>query len=127
MGPIDDDYRSLELILTNSNWKPHRAYTCKHGLKIMRDYYITIVICDQGLPDGDWTRILKAAASRPDPPLLIVTSRHAEAKLLDQIRNLEAYDLLLKPFDPEEVAMVMSSAWGEWYQRHDLRRAGNTA
>jgi FixJ family two-component response regulator len=54
----------------------------------------------------------------PDPPLLIVTSRLADAHLWAEALNLGAYDVLAKPFDATEVIRIVSVAWQHWQDRH---------
>ena len=46
--------------------------------------------------------------------MLIVTDRLADERLWAEVLNLGGYDLLLKPFDPEEVLRVVNSAWTSW-------------
>jgi len=45
----------------------------------------------------------------PTPPLLIVTSRHADEYLWAEALNLGAYDVVAKPFDSHELSRVVSS------------------
>ena len=54
----------------------------------------------------------------PDPPLLIVTSRLADERLWAEALSLGAYDVLAKPFDPEEVVRIVGFAWKNWQNRH---------
>jgi FixJ family two-component response regulator len=54
----------------------------------------------------------------PDPPLLIVTSRLADARLWAEALNLGAYDVLAKPFDATQVIRIVGLAWQHWLERH---------
>ena len=47
-------------------------------------------------------------------PLLIVTSRLADAYLGAEVLNLGGYDVLAKPFKSAEFIQVMSMAWRRW-------------
>jgi FixJ family two-component response regulator len=55
----------------------------------------------------------------PYPPLLIVTSRLADARLWAEALNLGAYDVLAKPFDATEVIRSASRAWRHWLERYE--------
>ena len=52
------------------------------------------------------------------PPLLIVTSRVADACLWAEALNMGAYDVLAKPFDLTEVTRILSSAWLHWQEQY---------
>jgi DNA-binding NtrC family response regulator len=56
--------------------------------------------------------------------MLIVTDRLADERLWAEVLNLGGYDLLLKPFDPEELLRVVSSAWASWKFSRDGSTAG---
>ena len=45
------------------------------------------------------------------PPQLIVADRLADDALWAEVLNLGGYDLLMTPFEPEEVLRVVSMAW----------------
>ena len=71
---------------------------------------IHAVISDVNLPDGNWLELrerLEAVASRLP---LIVTTDNLDAPLWAEALSHGAYDVLLKPFQPEEVLYVIHTA-----------------
>jgi DNA-binding response OmpR family regulator len=70
-----------------------------------------VVICGCALPDGDWRGMLDEVAAMPKPPSLIVSSRLADERLWAEVLNLGGYDVLLTPFDENEVFWVAYFAW----------------
>jgi DNA-binding response OmpR family regulator len=52
-------------------------------------------------------------------PPLIVTSRLADERLWAEALNLGAYDVLAKPFDPQELNRSMNLAFLHWRHSHD--------
>ena len=70
-----------------------------------------VILCECRLPDGSWLEILNRISAAPAKPLLIVTSRIADASLWAEVLNLGGYDLLAKPFNRQEVRHVLTSAW----------------
>ena len=48
------------------------------------------------------------------PPNLIVFSRLADERLWAEVLNLGGFDVLMTPFEPEEVLRVDFAAWSRW-------------
>ena len=46
-----------------------------------------------------------------------MTSRLADDRLWSEALNLGAYDVLAKPYDPDEVLRVLDLAWIRWVER----------
>ena len=55
------------------------------------------------------------------PPQLIVADRLADDALWAEVLNLGGYDLLMTPFEPEEVWRVVSMAWD--FREREVERA----
>jgi DNA-binding response OmpR family regulator len=66
---------------------------------------------------GGWKDLLESTQSLSNPPLLIVTSRHADERLWAEALNFGAYDVIAKPFYPIEVIRIVSLACLRWRQR----------
>ena len=61
-----------------------------------------------------------------DAPAVIVTSRLADNRLWAEALSLGAYDVLAKPFNPDEVLRTVSLAWRDWHHRHENATASTT-
>ena len=59
-------------------------------------------------------RPFRGTASLPAPPNLILFSRLADESLWAKVLNLGGFDLLMTPFEPEEVLRVSFAAWSRW-------------
>ena len=66
----------------------------------------SVVLCDDELPDGNWRPIVDKAGDRP----VLVFSRFADESLWCDVLDSGAYDLLLMPFNKEEVRRVTAAA-----------------
>ena len=75
------------------------------------------MICECNLGAGSWKDALDAIRNLASPPLLIVTSVHADEYLWAEALNLGAYDVLAKPFSPAEVTRVVDLACQRWANR----------
>jgi CheY-like chemotaxis protein len=108
-----EDHESLRHILKEPDWSITRASSCQQAIACLCRDRMGIILCDSHLPDGTWRDILSHIAEMTEPPTVIVTSASADPNLRAEVRALGGYQLLSKPFFPEEVGRVVSSAWRE--------------
>ena len=113
----DEDRASLERIF-KSGWTVLASATVASALSVLRETPIPIVICDCEISSGTWGQMLDHISLLPDSPLLIVSSRLADARLWVEALNLGAWDVLAKPFDADEVIRIVSVAHHHWRDRH---------
>ncbi len=123
--PFEEDLLSLREIFDPAGWKMQGARTCHEAVAVLRENPAPILLCESKLPDGDWRDILNESSLLGGPLFLIVTSRLADEYLWAEVLNLGGYDVLLKPFDANEVSRVVRLAWSHWKaasQRTNLER-----
>jgi DNA-binding NtrC family response regulator len=114
-----EDYAELAGIIAKSSmclksqWKPETCGSVGVALGLLRNQRIPIILCEH-TGDDSWKDLLEQTGEVPGGPYVIVTSRIADEQLWSQALNLGAYDVLSTPFNPEEVARVLSSAWDRW-------------
>jgi DNA-binding NtrC family response regulator len=114
IASAQEDVVALKHIFGHSKWELCSAATCTEARQAIESDSPPVLICESRLPDGDWTHILSAAMSQPNPPRLIVTSLHADEALWAEVLDRGGYDVLAKPFDAREVVRVVSLAWRQW-------------
>jgi CheY-like chemotaxis protein len=114
VSPLPTDRIRLREILCPGNWKLHEASDCHEALMLLRDQSVPVLLCERNHADGDWEDLLKATARLPAPPNLIVFSRLADESLWAEVLNLGGFDVLVTPFEPEEVLRVTFAAWSRW-------------
>ena len=120
-----DDHGRLAQILAHSQWPlcPDARWRLKAcpslpcSVKVLKKSKIAIVLCDCDLGEGVWIQMLEELRRLPVEPFLIVTSRLADDHLWAEALNLGAYDVLAKPFDPNEVVRILSLACLRWRGR----------
>ncbi|HTS24532.1 MAG TPA: response regulator [Bryobacteraceae bacterium] len=113
-----EDRAFLERIF-QSDWTIIPKATIASALSVLREMTIPIVTCDCDTTPM-WVEMLEHLSHLPDPPLFIVTSRMADERLWVEALNLGAWDVLVKPFDTEEVTRIVSIAWRHWQDRHGV-------
>jgi DNA-binding NtrC family response regulator len=92
-------------------------------LALLRDQSVAVLLCERDHADGNWEDLLKATARLPAPPNLIVFSRLADESLWAQVLNLGGFDVLMTPFEAEEVLRVTFAAWSHWERGFAARTA----
>ncbi|MGO4885525.1 MAG: hypothetical protein ACLP59_32585 [Bryobacteraceae bacterium] len=114
VSPLTADRVRLRDILSRGNWKLHEASDCREALALLRGLSVPVLLCERDHADGNWEDLLKATAGLPAPPNLIVFSRLADECLWAEVLNLGGFDVLMTPFEPEEVLRVTFAAWSRW-------------
>jgi DNA-binding NtrC family response regulator len=115
---------ALRAIISHSKWKLRFEERLGDLREILKGDDVGVVLSDCALPDGhSWKDLLRAVDATPPARPLIVTDRLADERLWGEVLNLGAYDLLTKPFHPEEVFRVISLAWQLWRSRLERTHA----
>jgi len=104
------DRAALRDILQGSAWQMTAAANCREAVEELRRDHVSVIVCESALDDGTWKDILCHISQSLNPPLLIVTSRLADAYLWSEVLNLGGYDVLATPFRPQEVRYVLTTA-----------------
>jgi len=86
-----------------------------------------VVLCDSELLAGSWTELLGHISTLPDPPCVIVTSRLADERAMDQSAEPRRIHVLAKPFLAIEVVRSVTRACGHWKDRAEGQSAGTAS
>jgi DNA-binding response OmpR family regulator len=135
VSPLPEDHLALERIFDHFasdpcrkfGWQVWKEATLPRALAALKQTPASVVLCERDLPGGNWRDLLEYATRLDDPPMIVITSRHADDYLWAEALNLGAYDVLAKPFCAAEVIRVLSIAAMRWYrnrQNHDRIPAG---
>jgi DNA-binding response OmpR family regulator len=110
----DEDRRDLKRIVGPCEWKLIWTDTCAGAVEEVRQSSAPIIISGRVFPDGEWRDIWNRLRTHPAPPMFILASRLADDALWAEALNLGAYNLVLKPFRPEEVIRTVHGALMAW-------------
>ena len=119
VSPSEQEAASVCGVFAQKGWTMCTVQQVAHIAPMMEfllDHEVSTVICDRDLRPGTWRDVLAAIAPLPDPPLLIVASQLADEGLWAEVLNRGGFDVLMKPFDADEVLRVVESASREWKQ-----------
>ena len=110
----DEDRRSLEPILSPCEWEVIWTRTCAEAVTAGTRTAAPIIVCDERFADGEWKELWNELGKNPCPPEFILASRLADERLWAELLNLGGYNLLTKPFRPEEVIRTIHGAFTDW-------------
>ena len=110
----DEDRLSLEPILRPFEWEVIWTRTCAEAVAAVRRTAAPIIVCDERFADGEWKELWNELRKNACPPEFILASRLADERLWAELLNLGGYNLLTKPFRPEEVIRTIHGAFTDW-------------
>jgi two-component system chemotaxis response regulator CheY len=76
-----------------------------------------LVLTDAELPDGSWRDILQFILDSKKPCEMIVCSRIGDEELWAEVLQCGAYDLLIEPYEGQEVLRIIQSALDNRYMQ----------
>jgi len=111
VSSMDCDHQILAGLFDEQNWNLFSARSLGFAASLLRQSEVAVIITERDLPGGNWKDVLEMAQLLPGPPLVIVTSLHADDYLWAEALNLGAYDVVAKPFNTKELLRVFGAAW----------------
>ena len=110
---IDDEaslLKLLQLSLKSETTKISTAENGAKGLEMFQSDLFDVVLCDIGLPDRDGLDLLQEFKNlRPEIPVIVITAHGSIQSALTAMKR-GAYDYVQKPFEPEEIKIVIERA-----------------
>lgn len=97
-------------VFRRAGWRLHQARNRKGALECLDSHPVQVVVASAKVHGWPWKLALKDLRRMPHPPQLVVTSRFADDSLWAEVLNFGGYDVLLEPFDRDEVERVIASA-----------------
>jgi two-component system chemotaxis response regulator CheY len=84
---------------------------CNEGRRMLEiQLQVQVVLTDAALPDGDWQGVLQIVAEAGVDIEVVVCSRLGDHKLWIDVLEQGAYDVLVEPFECEEVRRIVEAA-----------------
>src|SRR5262245_7070161 len=110
---VDDEAnlrRVLSAQLSREGYEVHTAEDGEAALSYLKEHHIDLVITDLRMPRMNGLDLLRAAL-RDDPtlPVVILTAHGTVDNAVEALKT-GAFDYITKPFDQDEVRMVVQKA-----------------
>ncbi len=110
VGEYETDRLLLHDVFRSCGWRLFEARDRRHALECLYRNPVQVVIAESRLPKWNWRKVLNDLRRLPKPPQLVVTSRTADDYLWAEVLNMGGYDVLVQPFERDEVERVVASA-----------------
>ncbi len=122
---VDDEEVMQELfeqMLLREGYQMDRAYSAEEALGRVDAGLYDLVLLDLALPGADGLELLQELKRRdPDLPAVVVTAYGTIESAVRAMRQ-GAFDYLPKPFDREEIAVVLEKALAQGRLSREVRR-----
>jgi DNA-binding NtrC family response regulator len=115
-----DDAETLQQIASNFGWRISIVDSSATAIASLNDQPTPLVICDRDLSGEPWGDVLARIAALPQAVCVLLASRVVDDYLWRQVIRHHGYDVVAKPFRPEDLRRAVTFAWSwrGWAHRH---------
>jgi DNA-binding response OmpR family regulator len=113
VSPFVEDFDVLRLAFRafGLDWRLLAARDCREAWRDLHRDKVDVVVVEAEFPDGiAWRDLIREIAEMHGCQAVVVASRLADDNLWAEVLNLGGYDLLVKPFDRDELVRVIAMA-----------------
>jgi DNA-binding NtrC family response regulator len=110
---LEDDQivrNNLENVLRRRRYDVAAVSTIAAAQDYLARDNFDLIFLDVRLPDGDGTDLLKALQTRPQKPLVVVTTGFGSVESAVDCMKNGAFDYLIKPFSNEQIEVTLRKA-----------------
>jgi len=90
---------------------------CNEARRMLETQPVQAVVTDTVLPDGDWRRVLEIVEQVRRKIEVVVCSRLGDSKLWLDVLEQGGYDVLVQPYQREEIKRIVEAAAARSYIR----------
>jgi DNA-binding NtrC family response regulator len=103
--------RSLECDLESLNVEVLPAGSCQEARVLLKNHPpVNVVITEVSLVDGNWCDVFRYLVDNDIHASVVVSSRLADERLWSEVLWRGAYDVLVEPYEAEEVRRIVEGA-----------------
>ena len=115
-----EDSEALLRIADVYGWRISIVDSLDAAIAVLSEYPTPLVICDRDLPGEAWRDVLAKITALPQAVCVLLASSVVDDYLWRQVIRHHGYDVVDKPFQPEELrrAIVFAWSWRGWAHRH---------
>lgn len=122
---VDDEPDNLALLYRTLRGKYNIAKSTSpiEALKMMEQEHFHCILSDHKMPEMDGVEFLKrSCAILPDTMRLLVTAYTDASILLDAINYAKIYRYIKKPYNPDELVLIVENALEYWQLKDDNKK-----
>lgn len=118
----EDLCQTLADVLRKEGNKVRTCYNGEHALAILKKDIIDLVLLDIKLPDYNGIKILETIKEMDPDILVIVITALTDAQPAVDAMKMGAYDYLMKPFELDELKLVVAKALETQHLKREVSR-----
>lgn len=110
---VDDErivQRGLQSHLSRRRYQVATCGDLASARTLLGEDNFELVLLDLRLPDGEGSTLLEEIQQQPGRPLVVMMTGHGSVNSAVTCMRLGAYDYLMKPFDLEEIEVILKKA-----------------
>jgi DNA-binding NtrC family response regulator len=122
---VEDDDAMRDLLAEELRDAGHRVLSAPGGslgLDVARAEPVDLVVTDLRMPDLDGFDLIRDLAALPDPPHIVMITAFGSIETAIKAVKLGAYDYITKPFEIDELLLVVDKAVHERALRRQVAR-----
>lgn len=122
---VDDEPDNLALLYRTLRGKYDIAKSTSpiQALKMMEQEHFHCILSDHKMPEMDGVEFLKrSCALLPDTMRLLVTAYTDAGILIDAINYAKIYRYIKKPYNPDELLLIVQNALEYWQLKEDNKK-----
>lgn len=114
------DSEALRQLAAIYGWRISIVGSSDAAIALLKEQPIPLVICDRDLVGEAWPDVLAKVAAQPQAVCVLLASSVMDDYLWHQVIRHNGYDVVAKPFQPEELRRAVTFAWSwrGWAHRH---------
>jgi len=114
------DSETLRQIAASYGWKIAIVGSSDAAIALLKEQPTPLVICDSDITGEAWSDVLGKIAALPQAVCVLLASRVVDDYLWKQVIRHHGYDVVVKPFQPEQLRRAVTFAWlwRGWAHRH---------
>jgi DNA-binding NtrC family response regulator len=115
-----DDAEALGQIAAGYGWRISIVGSSDAAIALLKEQPTPLVICDRDISGEAWRDVLAKIAALPRAVCVLLASRVVDDYLWNQVIRHHGYDVVVKPFQPEQLRRAVTFAWSwrGWAHRH---------
>lgn len=108
---VDDEagIRSLLVRVLGREHETREAESGKEALAVAEEFSPQVVICDLKMPEMDGLEVTRNLLEKADTSVIVLTA-HGSVETAVEAMRIGAFDYIRKPFDVEEIKVVVNKA-----------------
>jgi DNA-binding NtrC family response regulator len=115
-----DDAETLRQIAARCGWRIAIVDSSVAAILSLNDQPTPLVICDRDLAGEAWRDVLAKIAALPRAVCVLLASSVVDDYLWNDVIRHHGYDVVAKPFQPDELHRLVTFAWSwrGWAHRY---------